>query len=78
MNKLLKKITVGMAAVGAMVLGSAVHAADFDATSTTEIVNTALGNVTPTLKAGIIAVVGVGLGIWAIFFLIGKLRKHVR
>jgi hypothetical protein len=78
MTKLLKGVGIA-AAVGAIGLSSVpAHAADFDAASTTAMVNTAIGNITPTLSAGIITVIGVALGVWVVFFLIGKLRKHTR
>ena len=83
----LKNWLVGISAtVGAFALSLAVglqaHAADidtgFDATSTQTMLTTAIGNVSPTLKVGVVAVIGIGLGIWVLFFLIGKLKKHTK
>jgi len=72
------KISMGLFALGLMAMPGVSKAADFDATDTTGILTTALANVSPTLKYGIIAILGVGLGIWAIFFVVGKLKKHVK
>jgi hypothetical protein len=72
------KVAVGSLALTLAAQGMAAKAADFDATDTTGIITTALGNVSPTLKTGIIAILVIALGIWAIFFVVGKLRKHVR
>lgn len=83
----IKKYLVGAAAtVGAfafsLMAGLSAHAADidtgFDATSTQTMLTTAIGNVSPTLKVGVVAVIGIGLGIWVLFFLIGKLKKHTK
>lgn len=82
LKNLFAKIGVGLAAVGVMLVGASAHAADietgFDATSTQTMLTTVFGNMTPTLKVGIVAVLGVSLGIWVVFFLIGKLKKHTR
>ncbi len=75
---MIKKIGLGVFALGAMLLGATTHAADFDSASTTQMVNDAIANVTPTLSSGVVKVIGVALGIWVVFFLIGKLRKHTR
>lgn len=77
-KKLATKISVGLFALGLMVYGVAAKAADFDATDTQSTLTTAIANVTPTLKYGIGAILLVGLSIWAIFFIVGKLRKHVK
>lgn len=78
--KFLKKLGLGLAALGAglMLAPSASKAADFDASSTQGIISTALSGVTPTLVYGIGAILVIGLSIWAIFFVVGKLRKHVK
>ena len=67
-----------MLAVGAMFVPAASKAADFDATDTTQILTTAVGSVSPTLKYGVIAILGISLGLWAIFFIVGKLKKHTK
>lgn len=72
------RISLAMFALGLMVLPNVSKAADFDATDTTGILTTAFANVSPTLKYGIIAILGIGLGIWAIFFVVGKLKKHTK
>jgi len=78
MNKL-KNFGLGMFALGLAIMPTLyAKAADFDATDTQSIVTTAFGNVTPTLKTGIITVLGIVLGIWVVFFLVGKMRKHVK
>jgi hypothetical protein len=83
----LKKILAGIGAtMGAFALslgiGLSAHAADldtgFDATSTQSMLTTLFGNMTPTLKFGILGVLGVSLGVWVVFFLIGKLKKHTK
>jgi len=78
MKKLFAKISMALFALGVMVLPAVTKAADFDATDSTGIVTTALGNVSPTLRAGIIAILAIGLGVWAVFFVIGKMKKHVK
>lgn len=86
MKNLMKKIgkvsAAMFAAVAALGLAATSHAAaietGFSATDTQSVLTDALNAVTPTLKVGIVAVVGVSLGIWVIFFLIGKLKKHTR
>ena len=78
LKKNLKKIGIAMLSLGMIVIPMVSKAADFDATDTTSIVTTAVGAVSPTLKAGIILVLGIGLGVWAVFFLVGKLKKHVK
>lgn len=77
-KKNLSKISLSAMALGLMAMPFASKASDFDATDTQSIITTALGNVTPTLKTGIIAVLGIGLGIWVVFFLVGKLKKHTK
>lgn len=86
LNKIKKSIAGIGATLGAFALslgiGLSAHAADidtgFDATSTQTILTNLFANVSPTLKVGIVAVLGVSLGIWVIFFLVGKLKKHTR
>lgn len=78
MTKLFARISAGLMAVGLMALPFLTKAADFDATDTQATLTTALGVVTPTLKAGIIAILAIVLSIWAIFFVVGKLKKHVK
>lgn len=83
----LKKILAGIGAtMGAFAItlgfGLSAHAADldtgFDATSTQSMLTTLFSNMTPTLKFGILGVLGVSLGVWVVFFLIGKLKKHTK
>jgi hypothetical protein len=78
MKNLFAKISLAMFSLGLLVLPSMSKAADFDATDTTGIITTSLAGVSPTLRNGIIAILAIGLGIWAVFFVIGKLRKHVK
>lgn len=69
---------MSLALIGTAALGNLAHAADFDASSTQEVITTAFSNVTPVLKYGVGAILVVGLSIWAIFFVVGKFRKHVK
>jgi len=78
LKKILLTASMGALAVFGMAFPSASKAADFDATDTTAILTSAVGNVSPTLKYGIGAILLIGLGIWAVFFIIGKLKKHVK
>lgn len=71
-------ISMALFAVMAAFAPAATRAADFDATDTTAILTTAVANVSPTLKYGIGALLLIGLGIWAVFFIVGKLKKHVK
>ena len=77
-GKKLAVISMALFAAMAAFAPVATRAADFDATDTTGIITTALAGVTPTLKAGIIAILLIGLGLWAVFFVVGKLKKHVK
>lgn len=83
----IKKYAAGIGAtIGAFALslgiGLSAHAAEletgFDATSTQSMITTLFANMTPTLKFGILGVIGVGLGVWVIFYLVGKLKKTVK
>jgi hypothetical protein len=58
--------------------GGLAHAEDFDASSTQTILTNALSVPKSTLAWGIPIILGIVLGVWAIFWLVGKLRKHVR
>lgn len=77
-NKWLSGIGLGLFALGLTIFPSISKAADFDATDTQSMLTTSLNGVTPTLKYGIGAILLVGLSIWAIFFIVGKLKKHVK
>lgn len=77
-KKLLGKISMAAIALGVMCVPFVSKAADFDATSTTGILSTALAAVTPTLIYGVGAILVVSLGLWAIFFVVGKLKRHVK
>lgn len=79
MNRL-KKFAVGlgafafMAAVGA----SQALAAPIDYASTTAAVDDATSGLGSMLISGSLKVIGIALGVWGLFFLIGKLRKHTK
>lgn len=83
MRNLFKKIGMAMGAF-ALTLGIGLNAkaaaidTGFDATSTQTMLTDLFANVSPTLKLGIVAVLGISLGIWVIFFLVGKLKKTTR
>jgi hypothetical protein len=72
------KISMAMFGLSLMALPSVSKAADFDATDSSGIITTALGNLTPALRTGIIAVLAIILGVWTVFFVIGKMKKHVK
>lgn len=78
MNKLTQKLGIVLTAVGLMIAPFVAFGADFDASDTQTTLTNAIGAVTPTLKYGIGAILLVGLSIWAIFFVVGKLKKHVK
>lgn len=79
MIKFLKKFGLGLAAlaVSALPMLSA-RAADFDATNTQSMFNTAFSVGSSTLAYGIPILLGVVVGVWAIFWLIGKGKKHIK
>jgi len=65
-----------MAGIG---LGGFCHASnEFSATGTEEILTNALAVPQTVLAWGIPIVLAIVLGVWAIFWLIGKLRKHTK
>lgn len=73
------KLFMFMLVVGAAVtLGGVCRAEDFDASSTQTILTNALAVPKATLAWGIPIILTIVLGVWAIFWLIGKLRKHVK
>lgn len=51
---------------------------DFSATGTETILSNAITVPSAVLAWGIPIVLGIVLGIWAIFFLVGKMRKHTK
>ncbi len=77
-----KKAGLVMAIFGgvglSLMTGSFAHAEDFDASSTQTIVTNALSVPKSTLAWGIPLIIGIGLSIWAIFWLIHKLKTHVK
>lgn len=81
MNKL-KGLVIGafafafMAVVG--LTASNAYAAAIDYASTTSAVDDATSGLPAVLFSGSLKVIGIALGIWALFFLIGKLRKHTK
>ena len=77
-KKLTKKIGLVMVGLGLSFTPLMSRAADFDATDTQGILTTAIANVSPTLKYGIGAVLLIALGAWAIFWVVGKLRRHTK
>jgi len=69
---------LGVMAVAVMKLATAANAAPIDYSSSTQVITDATTNLGPSLFAGSLTVVGIALGVWLIFFLIGKLRKHTK
>lgn len=63
-----------MAAVGV----SNALAAPIDYASTTAAVDDATSGLGSMLISGSLKVIGIALGVWGLFFLIGKLRKHTK
>lgn len=60
-------------------LGGFCHAADeFSASGTEDILTNALAVPQTVLAWGIPIILAIVLGVWAIFWLIGKLRKHTK
>jgi len=80
MIKFLKRFGVGLGALALVVLAGANNAlaATYDYSSSTGIVNDSTSGLGSTLYSGIAIVVGLSLGIWAIFLIIGRLKKHVK
>ena len=77
-NKMKVAVASLVPAVSTMAFTMSAKASDFDATSTQSMFDTAIANVTPTLAHGVPIIIGIGLGIWAIFFLVRKLRKNTK
>lgn len=50
-------------------------AAPIDYASTTAAVDDATSGLGATLLSGSLKVIGIALGVWGLFFLVGKLRK---
>jgi len=80
MKKLIQRFGVGMTALALLVMAGVnkVSAAAYDYSSSTATVSDATSGLGATLFAGIAIVVGLSLGIWAIFLVIGRLKKHVK
>jgi hypothetical protein len=78
-----KKATPALAIVGGvgmgLMAGSVAFAADeFNASGTQAILTNALSVPQTVLAWGIPIILGIVLGVWAIFWLVGKLRKHTK
>jgi hypothetical protein len=78
LKKIGGKLAVAGATLGAVLTGVSAHAEDFDASSTQSILTTALAVPKSTLAWGIPIILTIVLGIWVIFWLVGKLRKHTK
>lgn len=74
-----KAQAVGLFALAFMFAATAAtHAAAIDYASTTAAVDDATSGLGSMLISGSLKVIGIALGVWGLFFLIGKLRKHTK
>jgi len=74
------KVSGLMLVVGAAVglVNPAQAANEFSATGTEEIITNALAVPQTVLAWGIPLILAIVLGVWAVFWLVGKLRKHTK
>ena len=77
---MLKKISAGLvgAFAFAVVVTNNVMAAAVDYASTTGAIDDATSGLPEVLFGGSLKVIGIALGLWGLFWLVGKLRKMIK
>lgn len=73
------KIAAGLMGIGgALLVGANAHADAYDYSSSSNVITDLTSGLKSPLMTGLTVVIGIGLTVWLVFFIIKKLRTTVR